>query len=112
MAKTPSAAEPHVREPQSAVRTARRVVDDSARIGREGWTVAAKCKHETVGGAKADRPGYQALLEAAKRREFDVIVVEKVSRLWRDQEERWRTVKRQEFWGACAPGPLFRECES
>jgi DNA invertase Pin-like site-specific DNA recombinase len=70
-----------------------------ARIEREDWTVVAKYKDEAVSGAKADRPGYQALLKAAKNREFDVLVVEEVSRLWRDQEEQWGAVKRLEFWG-------------
>jgi site-specific DNA recombinase len=70
-----------------------------ARIEREGWTVAAKYKDEAVSGAKADRPGYIELMKAAKAREFDVIVVEEVSRLWRDQEEQWRACKRLEYWG-------------
>jgi site-specific DNA recombinase len=70
------------------------------RIEREGWKVVARYKDEAVSGAKADRPGYVALMEAAKCREFDVIVVEEVSRLWRDQEEQWRAVKRLEYWGA------------
>lgn len=54
---------------------------------------------EAMSGAKVDRPGYQALLEAARRREFDIIVVDEVSRLWRDQEEQWRAVKLLEFKG-------------
>ncbi|MFB3045241.1 MAG: recombinase family protein, partial [Acidiferrobacterales bacterium] len=48
---------------------------------------------EAMSGANADRFDYRALLEAAKRKDFDVIVVDEVSRLWRDQEEQWRAVK-------------------
>ena len=66
---------------------------------REGWKIVARFKDEAVSGAKADRPGYQALMAAAKAREFDVIIADEVSRLWRDQEEQWRAVKRLEFCG-------------
>lgn len=68
-------------------------------IEREGWEIVARYKDEAMSGAKADRPGYLALMNAAKAREFDVIVVDEVSRLWRDQEEQWRAVKRLEFYG-------------
>ncbi len=54
---------------------------------------------EAMSGAKSDRPGYVALLEAARNREFEVIIVDEVSRLWRDQEEQWRAVKLLEFLG-------------
>lgn len=62
-------------------------------IEREGWELVGKYSDEAMSGANADRSGYQALLEAAKRKDFDVIVVDEVSRLWRDQEEQWRAVK-------------------
>jgi DNA invertase Pin-like site-specific DNA recombinase len=70
-----------------------------ARVEREGWTVVAKYKDEAISGANADRPGYVELMKAAKAGEFDVIVVEEVSRLWRDQETQWHAVKRLEYWG-------------
>lgn len=62
-------------------------------IEHEGWELVGKYSDEAMSGANADRSGYQALLEAAKRKDFDVIVVDEVSRLWRDQEEQWRAVK-------------------
>lgn len=64
---------------------------------REDWQIIHKYTDEALSGAKINRPGYQALLEAAKRKEFDVIVVDEVSRLWRDQEEQWKAVKRLEY---------------
>ena len=67
-------------------------------IEHEGWELVGKYSDEAMSGANADRSGYQALLEAAKRKDFDVIVVDEVSRLWRDQEEQWRAVKRLEFY--------------
>ncbi len=38
------------------------------RAQREGWSIVGRFKDEAMSGAKADRPGYQALMEAAKRR--------------------------------------------
>jgi hypothetical protein len=40
-----------------------------------------------ISGGTADRPGYKALLAAARARKFDVIVVEDISRLWRNRAE-------------------------
>lgn len=40
------------------------------------------------GGTAAGRPGYQALLAAARRHEIDVIVAEDTSRLWRNMAEQ------------------------
>ncbi len=68
-------------------------------VEREGWEVVGKFKDEALSGANASRPGYQELLAAAKRRDFDIIVVEEVSRLWRDQEEQWHAGKRLEYCG-------------
>lgn len=61
--------------------------------GLRGWRVVRRFADEAQSGAKADRVDYQALLEAAKRKEFDVIVIDEISRLWRDQEEQARAVK-------------------
>lgn len=64
-----------------------------------GWPILTRLSDEALSGAIANRPGYLALLEAARQREFDVIVVDEISRLWRDQEEQWRAVKLFEFLG-------------
>ena len=40
-----------------------------------------------MSGGTANRPGYQALLSATRRKEFSVIVVEDISRLWRNRAE-------------------------
>ncbi len=68
-------------------------------VEREGWEIVAKFDDKALSGAKTDRPGYQALLKSAEQKHFDVIVVDEVSRLWRDQEAQWRDAKRLEFWG-------------
>jgi site-specific DNA recombinase len=52
-----------------------------------GFDVVARFEDKGVSGGTADRPGYQALLSATRRREFSVIVVEDISRLWRNRAE-------------------------
>jgi site-specific DNA recombinase len=58
------------------------------RVARNaGFDVVARFEDKGVSGGTADRPGYQALLSATRRREFSVIVVEDISRLWRNRAE-------------------------
>ena len=52
-----------------------------------GMAVVSRFHDAAVSGGTADRSGYQALLAAARRHEFDVIVVEDISRLWRNRAE-------------------------
>lgn len=54
---------------------------------------------EERSGSTAQRPGYQRLMEAAKRREFDGIIVEAQDRLWRDQAEMHTALRRLRFLG-------------
>ncbi len=63
------------------------------KANREGFQVVAKFTDEAISGGTADRPGYQAMLEAAKRHDFDIIVAEDMKRLWREQAEQWRAIK-------------------
>jgi len=52
-----------------------------------GLDVVARFEDKGMSGGTADRPGYQALLTGARRKNFDVIVVEDISRLWRNRAE-------------------------
>jgi site-specific DNA recombinase len=52
-----------------------------------GFEIVARFEDKGMSGGTADRPGYQALLHAARRREFTVIVAEDISRLWRNRAE-------------------------
>ena len=52
-----------------------------------GFEVVARFEDKGMSGGTADRPGYQALLSAARRKEFSVIVAEDISRLWRNRAE-------------------------
>ena len=55
---------------------------------REGFDVTAQFKDAGISGGTKNRPGYQDLLTSARRREFDVIVAEDSSRLWRNMTEQ------------------------
>lgn len=58
------------------------------RTARElGLTVVARFTDAGISGGTAERPGYQGLLAAARRRDFDVVVAEDLSRLWRSRAE-------------------------
>ncbi len=47
------------------------------------FEVVARFTDAAISGGTASRPGYQAMLDAARRREFDAIIAEDTSRLWR-----------------------------
>src|SRR5579872_5754206 len=73
-------------------------IDDQLRVceriaEREEFAVVAKFSDAAISGGTAERPGYQRMLEAARQHEFDVIIAEDSSRLWREQSEQWRAVK-------------------
>jgi site-specific DNA recombinase len=79
-------------------------LDDQARncerfAGREGWQITSRFQDKAISGTKQDRAGYQAMLAAAKRREFDVLLVDDLSRLSRDEIELKQTVRRFKFAG-------------
>jgi len=53
----------------------------------QGFDVVARFSDASISGGTAERPGYQALLSAARRGDFSVIVAEDISRLWRSRAE-------------------------
>ena len=55
-------------------------------------------RRETMVGTVTRRPGYSALLDAAKTGQADVVVVDELSRLTRDPEELAGLRKRLRFW--------------
>lgn len=55
---------------------------------RNGFTVTARFQDAAVSGGTAQRTGYQQLLAAARRGEFQVIIAEDSSRLWRNLAEQ------------------------
>lgn len=80
-------------------------IEDQIRIcrgyaDRQGWQVLEDHVYTDAGlsGELATkRPGYQALLRAAGNRAFEVILAEDQSRLWRNQEETHRALRRLRF---------------
>ena len=79
-------------------------IDDQARlckerIAHEGWQLVQVFQDRAMSGASAFRPGYQALLHAARDAEFDIVVAEALDRLSRDQEDVAALYKRLRFAG-------------
>jgi DNA invertase Pin-like site-specific DNA recombinase len=63
-------------------------IDDQLRVcerlaATHGFTVIRRFSDAAISGGTINRPGYQAMLEAARHRDFEVIVAEDCSRLWR-----------------------------
>ena len=52
-----------------------------------GLEVVAQFEDKGISGGTAMRPGYQALLTAARAHQFDIIISEDISRLWRNRAE-------------------------
>ncbi len=69
------------------------------RAAREGWTITAHYEDRALSGTTAQRPGYQAMLDDAKAKKFDILVVDDLSRLTRDEAEVINTRRRLTFWG-------------
>jgi site-specific DNA recombinase len=68
-------------------------IDDQLRVAERlakhhGFEVVARFSDAAISGGTATRPGYQSMLEAARRREFVAIIAEDTSRLWRNLAEQ------------------------
>ncbi|PKO51033.1 MAG: recombinase family protein, partial [Betaproteobacteria bacterium HGW-Betaproteobacteria-21] len=66
---------------------------------RVGWLAPALYQDQAISGSRTDRPGYQAMLEAAELGAFDVLLVDDLSRLSRDHIESAQAVRRLKFSG-------------
>jgi site-specific DNA recombinase len=69
------------------------------RIDAEGWLPGRVYADHGASGASHLRAGYQALLQDARRHEFDVVVAESLDRLSRDQEHVAGLYKQLSFHG-------------
>ncbi len=71
------------------------------RAEREGWTIIQRYADKGISGSKDgdQRPGYKALLTDAKEKRFDVLLVDDLSRLSRDEAELIVTRRKFMFWG-------------
>ncbi len=66
---------------------------------RLGWPMPALYQDQAISGSRNDRPGYQAMIEDAELKVFDVLLVDDLSRLSRDHIESAQTVRRLKFGG-------------
>src|SRR5581483_8823389 len=68
--------------------------------GNHGRSVSAKLTFadHAISGASTARPGFEALMEAVKRREIDVLLVEDTSRLSRDNADALQLYKILAFY--------------
>ncbi len=69
------------------------------RIIRERWELVEVYRDLAMSGATALRPGYQALLAAARDGQFEIVMAEALDRLSRDQEDTAALFKRLRFAG-------------
>ena len=70
-----------------------------SRCAREGWPEPTVYPDAAISGTRSDRPGYRAMLDAANRREFDVLLIDDLSRLSRDNDDTGKAIKRLTFAG-------------
>jgi len=73
-------------------------------VAEHGFSVVARFSDAAISGGTARRPGYQQLLAAARAGEFDAIVVEDVSRLWRNSAEQQQRLAELHDLGICVVG--------
>lgn len=65
----------------------------------EGWSLIATYTDRGISGASHLRPGYQALLTAARNGEIDIVIAEALDRISRDQEHIAAFFKQMNFAG-------------
>lgn len=66
---------------------------------RQGWKIGVHYEDKAISGKDADRPGYLRMLADAKERAFDVLLVDDLSRLGRDEMETKHAIHRLKFYG-------------
>lgn len=74
---------------------------------QQGWIISPELVFSDAaisGGVSVGRPGYQGLMNAVKQKQIDVILVDSLDRLSRDQEELHRVYKQFKFYGVALVG--------
>lgn len=79
-------------------------IDDQIRVCeeravREGWKIVQRYTDHGISGASLLRPGVQALMRDAQDGRFDVVLMESLDRISRDQEDIAGVYKRLRFAG-------------
>jgi site-specific DNA recombinase len=66
---------------------------------RQSWDIEREYSDHAISGATLMRPGFQAFMAAALRKEFDIVLAEALDRFSRDQEDTAGLFKRLTFAG-------------
>ncbi|MBY0497945.1 MAG: recombinase family protein [Cyanobacteria bacterium] len=66
---------------------------------RKGWKIAKEYSDHAMSGATLLRPGFQAMMQSALRKEVEVVLAESLDRFSRDQEDTAGLFKRLTFAG-------------
>ena len=66
---------------------------------RNQWTAIHHFEDRAISGASKDRPGFRKMLKAAQSKEFDVLLVDDLSRLSRDDIETKQVIRRFKYQG-------------
>ncbi|MGH7183568.1 MAG: recombinase family protein, partial [Nitrospiraceae bacterium] len=68
---------------------------------QDDWTITHRYEDRAISGSQnaAGRPGYKQMLADAQARLFDILLVDDLSRLTRDEAELINARKRLVFWG-------------
>jgi len=69
------------------------------RVEREGWTLGEIHSDSAISGSTMLRPGLQRLITAVGRGEIEIVVIEALDRLSRDQADMAALFKRFSFYG-------------
>jgi site-specific DNA recombinase len=72
-------------------------IDDQFRVcerlaQKHEFEIVKRFSDAAISGGTTQRPGYQAMLAAARAHQYEVIICEDTSRLWRNLAEQWRAV--------------------
>ena len=66
---------------------------------KQEWSIVERLRDQALSGAKHDRPQYQRLIELAKAKAFDILLIDDLSRLSRDQIEIEKLRRTFEYLG-------------
>ena len=79
---------------------------------RHGWRIEREYSDHAISGATLMRPGFQAFMAAALRKEFDIVLAEALDRFSRDQEDTAGLFKRLTFAGVNIVTLAASACDS
>ena len=78
-------------------------IDDQYRnckkyVEKENWRIIKHYEDKAISGTVKDRPGYQKMLTDAEAKTFDILLIDDLSRLSRDDIEMKTVIRRLIHW--------------